>query len=280
MTYWKDMVLPISEVTIGDEQPSYNRVWYRIDDRGYVHSGGVQPVSTRLNPPVPEMPEGGMLAEVTVPFTDAHWGPGREFAVAYRLYYETTHWVKGLVHDSKGQPWYRIVEDKWKLHYFAPASHLRQIPPEEIQPLSSHVPPAAKRIEIRTVEQLVVAFEWDQPVFVAKAATGAKFSNGDFSTPKGHYITAHKRPSRHMAAGNLAYNGYDLPGVPWICYITESGISLHGTYWHNDFGRPRSHGCINLAPKAAKWIYLWTLPAVLPGEQDVHETYGTTIDVL
>jgi lipoprotein-anchoring transpeptidase ErfK/SrfK len=115
---------------------------------------------------------------------------------------------------------------------------------------------------------------------MAKAATGAKFSNGNFATPSGHHITAHKRPSRHMAAGNLAYNGYDLPGVPWISYITENGISLHGTYWHNNFGFPRSHGCINLAPKAAQWIYLWTLPVVPPNAQYVHKSFGTSVDII
>jgi len=52
-----------------------------------------------------------------------------------------------------------------------------------------------------------------------------------------------------MARGNLAANGYDLPGVPWNSYITEEGIAFHGTYWHNNFGKPRSHGCINLTPR-------------------------------
>ncbi len=61
-----------------------------------------------------------------------------------------------------------------------------------------------------------------------------------------------------MAAGDIASNGFDLPGVPWVLYITESGISFHGTYWHNDYGRPHSHGCINLAPQAAKWLFRWT----------------------
>jgi lipoprotein-anchoring transpeptidase ErfK/SrfK len=83
-----------------------------------------------------------------------------------------------------------------------------------------------------------------------------------------------------MAAGNLAYNGYDLPGVPWISYITESGISFHGTYWHNNFGRPRSHGCINLTPQDAKWIYRWTLPSVPAEEQEVIESTGTRVDVI
>ena len=83
-----------------------------------------------------------------------------------------------------------------------------------------------------------------------------------------------------MAAGNLAYNGYDLPGVPWIVYCTESGISLHGTYWHNNYGHPRSHGCVNLTPRAAKWLYRWTVPVVPPNSQDVYVDYGTAVDVI
>ena len=278
-TFWKDTILPITEVTVGDLEPEFNRVWYSVNGEGYVHSGSVQPVATVLNKPSTNLPEGGMLAEVSVPFTDAHWRADKKYTVAYRLYYETTHWVTGVVHDQDGKPWYRIAEDKWKLRYFAPAEHLRMIPLEELAPISAHLPAAAKRIEVRTQEQVVIAYEWDQPVFMAKTATGAKFSNGDFATPAGRHITAHKRPSRHMAAGNLAYNGYDLPGVPWICYITESGISFHGTYWHNNFGRPRSHGCINLSPKAARWIYLWTSPVVPATEQSIHEEYGTAVDV-
>lgn len=277
---WKDMIVPISEATVGDGEPFFNRVWYSVNDEGFVHSGSVQPVKTILNPAVGDIPGGGILADVTVPFTDAHWRPDKQFTVAYRLYYETTHWVTGLVYDKAGQPWYRIAEDKWKLNYYAPATHLRIVPSEELAPLSEDLPALAKRLEVRTAEQVIIAYEWDQPVFVAKTATGAIFSNGNFSTPPGRHVTAHKRASRHMAAGNLAYNGYDLPGVPWISYITESGISFHGTYWHNNFGRPRSHGCINLSPKAAKWVYLWTTPAVPPCEQFILKETGTIVDVI
>ncbi len=278
--FWKDMVVPISEATIGDSEPAHNRVWYAINGEGFVHSGSIQPVSTELNPELADIPNGGTVAEVTVPYTDAHWRPDKKYTVAYRLYYETTHWVTGLVYDNLGQAWYRIAEDKWKLKYFAPATHLRILPAEELNPISPDLPPFAKRIEVRTQEQVVIAYEWDQPVFMAKTATGAQFSNGNFATPPGRHITAHKRPSRHMAAGNLAYNGYDLPGVPWICYITESGISFHGTYWHNNYGRPRSHGCINLSPKAAKWIYLWTMPMVPPRDQFIRKDFGTIVDVI
>jgi len=133
--------------------------------------------------------------------------------------------------------------------YYGPANHIRLIPSFELAPLSPHVPPSAKRLEVHLDEQIVIAYEWNIPVFMSRAATGGKFSNGDFTTPKGRHIIYSKRGSRHMAAGDrAAANSYDLPGIPWISYITEDGIAFHGTYWHNDFGHPRSHGCVNLSP--------------------------------
>ncbi len=179
-----------------------------------------------------------------------------------------------------GEPWYHILEDQWNEDVYVPARHLRVVPANELTPISPDIHPVAKRLEVRTAEQVVIAYELDRPVFMTRAATGGQFYNGDFSTPPGRFITFHKRPSRHMAAGNLAYDGYDLPGVPWISFFTETGISFHGTYWHNNFGHPRSHGCVNLTPKAAKWIYRWTVPVVLPDQLDVYENYGTIVDVI
>ena len=83
-----------------------------------------------------------------------------------------------------------------------------------------------------------------------------------------------------MAAGDLASSGFDLPGVPWVLYITEGGLSFHGTYWHNDFGRPRSHGCINISPQAAKWLYRWTTPVVKPGDVYAYEGKGTKVEIV
>ena len=100
----------------------------------------------------------------------------------------------------------------------------------------------------------------------------------DTTTPAGEFETFRKRPSRHMAAGNLA-SGYDLPGVPWVAYIDEEGVSFHGTFWHNDFGVPRSHGCINMTIDAAKWLYRWTNPVVPKHEQEVWKGHGTPVRV-
>jgi lipoprotein-anchoring transpeptidase ErfK/SrfK len=278
--YWKDMLFPILEVTASADPEAHNRFWYRIGEHEYVYSGFVQPVRTIINQPSSEIPPQGCLGEVTVPFTDAHWAPGKIQRVAYRYYYATTHWVAGLGQDEGGAPWYHIRDDKWPLNFYVPAQHLRLIPASELTTLSAQVPPAEKRLEIRLEEQVMVAYESKKPVFMARIASGGKFKDGDYSTQPGRYLTYHKRPSRHMAAGDLASNGYDLPGVPWVTYFTEEGVAFHGTYWHNDFGAPRSHGCINLTPQAAKWVYRWTLPAVPAHEQRVLETYGTLVDVV
>jgi len=278
-TYYRDWILPITDITIGKSVDSFNLVWYKVGDEGYAHSGVIQPVHTNTNPIVSVIPRDGVVAEVTVPFTDAHWDPGEDEPVAYRFYYATTYWVTKFVLDDKGNPWYGVRDDKWEYMFYVPASHLRFIPLDEMKPISAHIPSNNKRIEVHLPEQVMIAFENDQPVFMARVATGAKFSNGDYSTPSGRFSTFHKRYSRHMARGNLAANGYDLPGVPWNSYITEEGIAFHGTYWHNNFGRPRSHGCINLTPQAAKWIYLWTMPIVPPDQEGIYKKTGTAVDI-
>jgi hypothetical protein len=279
--YWKDAVLPISGATIGDLLPEHNRIWYQIRGIGYAHSGSIQPVRTVLNQPSLEIPRSGTLGEVTVPYTDAHEGPSRQEDVVYRYYYETTHWISGVVRGDQDQVWYQIVDDKWDERiYYVLAAHLRPVPADELRPISADVPLRAKRLLVDIRTQTLTAYEWDLPVFTTRVATGAEFSNGKFYTPTGRHMTFHKRPSRHMARGNLAANGFDLPGVPWVCYFTESGVAFHGTYWHNDYGRPRSHGCINLTPQSAKWIYRWTQPYVPPSEQRVYENFGTILDVI
>ncbi len=280
-TYWRDRVLPITDVIVSEDVSSHNRIWYRIGDEGYAHSGAIQPVRTEMNAVVSELPENGAPAVVTVPFTDGRWASGPNQPVAYRFYYETTHWITGITRASNDEVWYHIQDDKWDFLFYAPAEHFRLLTMEDMSPISPQVPDAMKRIEVHIRDQVMVAYEWDEPVYMSRVATGAQFSNGDFSTPPGHYVIFHKRPSRHMAAGNLAANSYDLPGVPWNAYITEAGIAFHGTYWHNNFGHPRSHGCINLPSQAARWLFRWSLPSVPTGEQfEWDHLGGTKVDII
>lgn len=280
--YWRDLLLTINGVTIGDKEPSYNRVWYRVNNEGYAHSGKVQPVALNRNQPVSSLPEKGALVEVTVPYTDALLDPNRPDFFVYRMYYSTTHWADRVVTDDKGRKWYHVDDDKYKhKEYFILGEHVRLVPAEEMTPLSPYVPLEEKRIEVRLADQVVVAYESDRPVFMTRVASGGRFIDGNYSTPTGSFITSRKRPSRHMSSEDLAApNSFDLPGVPWICYLTLRGVSFHGTYWHNDFGKPRSHGCLNISPQAARWIYRWTLPNVPDGARLLEGEEGTRVDVI
>ncbi|HBG74493.1 MAG: hypothetical protein A2X25_14325 [Chloroflexi bacterium GWB2_49_20] len=278
--YWRDIVLPLTGIAISDDPSAYNRVWYQVNGVGYAYSGSIQPVKTMLNDPVVQLPKINNLAEVTVPFTDARAYPNKSAEARYRFYYETTHWVDEVVADHERNLWYRVNDDKFETFQYVPANHMRLIPEGELSLLSPEVPAELKRIEVHLNQQLVIAYEADRPVYMTRASTGGSFNNGIFATPSGRHITFHKRPSAHMAAGNLASNGFDLPGVPWVSYITESGVAFHGTFWHNDFGSPRSHGCINVSCQAAKWLYRWTQPVVPPDVKYRFLDYGTRVDVV
>jgi lipoprotein-anchoring transpeptidase ErfK/SrfK len=276
--YWHDLVVPITNTTVSEEEEAYNRVWYQLEEGGYAYSGGIQPERTILNQPQ-SIPPRGALGEVSVPYTDAYLDPDANAEFMYRLYYETVHWVMSAVNSSDGSIWYRLLDDKFEKHYYVPAKHIRLIPAEELAPISSHIPIEDKSIEVRLDEQLLLAYENGRAVFATRVSTGGKRLSGTYTTPVGNFITYHKRPTRHMANGDIASNGFDFPGVPWVLYITESGISFHGTYWHNDYGIPHSHGCINMTPQAAKWLYRWTMPTVPPEKLLVYGYVGTKVEI-
>ena len=282
---YRDMLLNIANTAISDDANSRNRVWYEIGNEnstdGYLYSGNIQPVKTILNTPsMVDVPTAGLLAEVSVPYTDAHETADKTSKVAYRMYYETTHWIKSIKSNAEGQFWYQVYDDKLDKYYYARGEHIRLMSAEELTPISPDVPNKDKKILVQLEEQLVIAYEDNAPVFTTPVSTGGLYRAGTYTTPKGAFLTYYKRPSRHMAAGDLASSGFDLPGVPWVQYITESGISFHGTYWHNDFGRPRSHGCINLPMSAAKWLYRWTLPEVPIRKTFSYGSAGTKVEIL
>ena len=277
--YWHDLVVPITNTTISEDEAAYNRVWYQLEDDGYVYSGSIQPVRTTLNQPE-HISLAGALGEISVPFTEARLEPAQNAEVLYRMYYETVHWVKASAVDPlDGSIWYALLDDKFQQLYYVPGAHVRLLPDSELAPLSRHIPDEDKRIEVNLPGQLLMAYEENRLVYATRVSTGGRLRSGTYTTPEGEYITYHKRPTRHMAAGDLASSGFDLPGVPWVTYIKENGTSFHGTYWHNDYGRPRSHGCINMTPQAAKWLYRWTTPSVPPDKELIYGSVGTKVEI-
>jgi len=133
----------------------------------------------------------------------------------------------------------------------------------EMTPISPNA--RDKRLEVSLKDQRLYAYEGDRLVYSARCATGAAFTiEGvgmvDFTTPTGEHTVVRKRPSRHMLGFIGRADEYDLPGVPFCTYFTEPGAAVHGAYWHNDFGRQRSHGCVNVLAEDAKWVYRWSMP--------------------
>jgi lipoprotein-anchoring transpeptidase ErfK/SrfK len=265
--YVTDTVVNIHEQRIGDPRPTHNPVWLRTDD-GWLHSAYVQPVESHLNEPVEDIPYKGMLFEVTVPYSQVWDTSEGNWKRAYKIYFGSTYWVNFSFMGANGEAWYQIYDDLDKNYYVTPAKNLRPVAAEELTPISPDV--LDKKVVVDLTRQRLTAYESSKPVFTSRIATG--YFEGD--TPLGEFRVERKQPSRHMAS-NLEGNEFDLPGVPWVCYIAWTGVSLHGTYWHNNYGTPQSHGCINLNPKAALWLYRWTDPYV-PFDEDYVETENGT----
>ena len=101
------------------------------------------------------------------------------------------------------------------------------------------------------------------------------------STPLGAHVTGRKLISLHMSGG-ASGGGWDLPGIAWTVLFSGHGEAVHSTYWHNDFGVPRSRGCVNASPEDAKWVFRWTLPEVTydMGEKTVSMPGGTIVEVV
>jgi len=104
-----------------------------------------------------------------------------------------------------------------------------------------------KQIIIDLSQQTLYAFENGEVVRQFTVSTGLPAT----PTVTGDFAIYRRYESQRMQGPD-----YDLPGVPWVMYFYQS-YSIHGTYWHNNFGQPMSHGCVNMRTPEAEWLYNW-----------------------
>jgi hypothetical protein len=266
----RDRLVDIIDEFDSPHGPAYNPRWYRVVG-GYAHSGYLQRVeAAHLNEPLRWVPEEGRLGEVTVPYTQSmRYLRGDNWQPLYRLYYSSVYWITSLDEEPDGEAWYGLTDDRLRVVYHVPAAHIRPIQPAEIRPISPHVPPEEKRIQVSIAEQTLTAYEGDQAVLRAKISSGLPTRGPTLNgipteTPPGNYNISLKVPSRHMGDGELtdSLEAYELPGVPWVSFFHSYGIGFHGTYWHDNFGTRMSHGCVNMRNEDAKWLFRWTTPEI------------------
>lgn len=114
-------------------------------------------------------------------------------------------------------------------------------------------------VHVDLSEQTLVAYIGDRPVFTTLVSTGKEPG----MTPVG----VHRLQSKHIATSMrdqpVEEDAYSIEDVPWTQYF-HNNVALHGAFWHGGFGLVRSHGCVNLAPADARWLFGFTEPH-LPG---------------
>jgi hypothetical protein len=284
--HFRDDIVNVYYEVVSDKGPKYNPIWYRVWG-GYMHRAHTQPVENHLSPVLSQIPGGNQISEVGVPFTQSmKYNTTDGWQPLYRLYYQSTHWIRDISEGPDGEPWYRIQDEvDHSYTYFVPAAHMRPIPAEELTPISPEVDPFKKRIEVSIARQTLTAYENDKVVLQADICSGLfqrKIAGKiPTKTPTGTFNVEIKMASKHMGDGVMTddIDAYELPGVPWCSFfVPQIGVAIHGTYWHTNYGTPMSHGCINMRPEEAKWIFRWTTPVAAPGDRD-KRGFGTPVIV-
>jgi lipoprotein-anchoring transpeptidase ErfK/SrfK len=108
-------------------------------------------------------------------------------------------------------------------------------------------------IEVRLSTQRLIAWEYDRAVMTTAISSGTPAT----PTVKGRFKIGSKYARIRMRGPD-----YDLPNVPYAMFFFRD-YAIHGTYWHTSFGRPMSHGCVNLPTPKAEWLYRWAAPGTL-----------------
>jgi hypothetical protein len=274
-----DDVLPWLSEVVGKRPLWYSQRFVETP-QGYVYAPNLQPVENRPNQPLAKLPAGdGFWAEVTVPFVELALAnppvrsPWLKNGARPRLYYSQVLWVDQIEVDGQGRPWYRVKEKYGTFGdiFWAAGAAFRLITAEEIRPLSPGV--EEKRVEVNLLSQSMLCLEGEREVYFCRVATGGKWDKDgnpseDWATPLGAHTIWRKLVSVHMTGGTTG-GGYDLPGIGWTTLFSGNGVAVHSTFWHNSFGIPKSHGCVNAQPEDAKWVWRWTNPGVEYAAGDV-----------
>lgn len=148
---------------------------------------------------------------------------------------------------------YRIGDEEW-----VDASSVRMF---SAAPPPAHLLPNERWIDLDLDSQILVAYEGPVPVYATLVSSGTRQT----PTETGVYRVWKKMAETDMD-GLSGEDPYSVATVPWTqFYSPEKGLALHTSYWHDGFGTGRSHGCVNLAPADARWLYFWSDPQVPAG---------------
>ncbi len=209
------------------------------------------------------------LAELPVPFAwaQSRARPGSPVEVkrtpepgaarAAELAPRTRVAVKELSGNGR---WVRIADGQWVARDDLHVAWFSSAPPE--------VEPGGRWLDVDLEAQVLVAYEGERPVYATLISSGKPGTD----TPEGLFRIQVKYAEADMTGtGPRGRDSYRVATVPWTMFF-QGDYALHTAYWHDRFGDPVSHGCINLAPRDARALYAWAGPEVPPGWSMVHAT--------
>ncbi len=236
------------------------RSWWRTTRGGYLETSKVY---RRGNPKVLELGE-EIGEESGFPFgfigDDKEPVYGRQESGKLQRVSSLTYrtFVDGAELVTEGEREYmRTADDR-----YIRVSDLRLA---KAQPRPEGVGETERWIDVDLKQQLLVAYEGDRPVFTTLVSTGRKGTEEEpFDTPTGTFRIKTKHVSSSMDGNTASDGNYSIQDVPWAMFF-EGSYALHGAFWHSGFGGRRSHGCVNLAPGDARWLFWWVGPELPEG---------------
>jgi hypothetical protein len=132
-----------------------------------------------------------------------------------------------------------------------------------------------KWLDVDLTTQTLVAYIGPRPVYATLVSSGKGTGQTDpllnHETPTGDFRITSKHVATTMDGDHAVDGPYSIEDVPYVMYF-QLAYALHSAFWHNRFGYPKSHGCINLAPTDARWVFDWATPLVPEGWHGAYPT--------
>jgi hypothetical protein len=155
---------------------------------------------------------------------------------------------------SEEQGGFRLDDGRW--------IEARDVARPRLAPPPAEVREGERWVDVDTRSQTLVAYAGATPVFATVVSTG----RADHATPRGDFRIWVKLAEDDMddLERDDVVENYSIQAVPWVQYFSES-VALHAAFWHEGFGHARSHGCVNLSPRDARWVFEFTQPALPAG---------------
>jgi lipoprotein-anchoring transpeptidase ErfK/SrfK len=156
----------------------------------------------------------------------------------------------------------RILKHKGKQYVQAPDNTLvarDHVRIARVVKRPKKIDPKKKWIHVALGQQTLVAYDGDTPVMATLVSSGKK----GYRPPRGTFYVHKKYVTVTMGGKDPIEGAYRVEDVPWTMYYWRS-YAVHGAYWHNDFGIARSHGCTNISPRDARWMFYWSKPKLPP----------------